>query len=73
MSEHYRIRVKGRLAARWAAAFDGFVLTHCADGTTVLDGVADQAALHGALRRIADLGLTLISVLPTTTSPEETP
>ena len=49
MNEHYRIRVKGHLAARWAAAFDGFVLTHAADGSTVLDGVVvDQA---GAARR----------------------
>ena len=74
MNEHYRIRVKGHLAARWAAAFDGFVLTHAADGSTVLDGlVVDQAALHGVLRRLADIGVPLISVLPCTTPLEETP
>ena len=69
---HYRIRVKGHLADRWAAAFDGFALTRSADGSTVLDGVVDQAALHGALRRLADLGVPLISVCATTTL-EETP
>ena len=64
MNEHYRIRVKGHLAARWAAAFDGFVLTHAADGSTVLDGVVvDQAALHGVLQRIRDLGVPLVSVI----------
>ena len=74
MNERYRIRVKGHLAARWAAAFDGFALTHAADGSTVLDGVVvDQAALHGVLRRLADIGVPLISVLSSTTPPEETP
>ena len=72
MNEHYRIRVKGHLADRWAAGFDRFALTRSADGSTVLDGVVDQAALHGALRRLADLGVPLISVC-TTTTPEESP
>ena len=73
MSEHYRIRVKGHLADRWAAGFDGFALTRSADGSTALDGVVDQAALHGALRRLAGLGVPLISVLCTTTPLEESP
>ena len=51
---------------------DGFALTRSADGSTVLDGVVDQAALHDALRRLADLGVPLISVCTTTTL-EETP
>ena len=59
----YEIRVKGRLDARWAAWFDGLTLTHGSDGTTIIHGpVADQAALHGLLQTIRDLGLPLISV-----------
>ena len=50
--------MKGHLADRWAAWFDGMTLTRQADGTTVLDGpVADQSALHGLLRKVSDLGL----------------
>ena len=59
----YEIRVKGHLDARWAAWFDGLTLTHGCDGTTIICGpVADQAALHGLLQRIRDLGLPLVSV-----------
>jgi hypothetical protein len=62
-SGRYEIRVKGRLDARWAAWFDGLTLTHASDGTTIIHGpVADQAALHGLLQKIRDLGLPLISV-----------
>ena len=64
-ADRYEIRVKGHLADRWAAWFDGMTLTRQADGTTVLDGpVADQSALHGLLRKISDLGLPLVSVTP---------
>jgi hypothetical protein len=60
----YEIRVKGHLDRRWAASFDGLALTHGADGTTVIRGqVADQAALHGLLHRMRDLGLPLVSVV----------
>ena len=59
----YEIRVKGRLGSRWAARFDGMTLTARADGTTLLEGtVVDQAALHGLLQRVRDLGLPLGSV-----------
>jgi hypothetical protein len=59
----YEIRLQGHLDARWAASFDGFALRNEPDGTTVLDGpVIDQAALHGALQQVRDLGLPLISV-----------
>ena len=59
----YEIRVEGHLDTRWAAWFDGLTLTHGGDGTTVIHGpVADQAALHGLLQKIRDLGLPLISV-----------
>src|SRR5687767_5896198 len=60
----YEIRLRGRLEARWAAWFDGLSLTHERDGTTVLRGpVADQAALHGLLQKVRDLGLPLIAVM----------
>ena len=59
----YEIRIKGRLDARWAARFDGLGLTHEDAGTTVIHGhVADQAALHGLLSKVRDLGLPLVSV-----------
>ena len=59
----YEIRLKGHLDARWAAWLDGLSLTHEPDGTTVMRGpVVDQAALHGLLNRIRDLGLPLIAV-----------
>jgi hypothetical protein len=59
----YEIRLKGHLEPRWAAWFDGLGLTHERDGTTVLRGpVVDQAALHGLLRKVRDLGLPLVSV-----------
>ena len=59
----YEIRVMGHLDTRWAAWFDGLAIAHGSDGTTIIDGpVADQAALHGLLQKIRDLGLPLISV-----------
>ena len=59
----YEIRLKGHLNARWADWFDGLSLTQESDGTTVLSGsVVDQAALHGLLGKVRDLGLPLIAV-----------
>ena len=59
----YEIRLRGHLDSRWAAWFDGLSLTNSSDGTTVIGGpVADQAALHGLLQKVRDLGLPLISV-----------
>ena len=61
-SGHYEIRVEGILDQRWTAWFEGLEVG-CDDGQTVISGrVADQAALHGVLNRICDLGLVLISV-----------
>ena len=61
--ERYEIRITGLLDARWAAMFDGLALSHEADGTTLLTGlVTDQAALHGLLQRVRDLGVPLVSV-----------
>jgi hypothetical protein len=60
----YEIRLKGHLDARWAAWFDGLSLTHHSDGITVIHGpVADQAALHGLLQKVRDIGLPLVSVI----------
>jgi len=60
----YEIRLKGHLEPRWADWFDGLTLTQESDGTTVLSGsVVDQAALHGLLGKVRDLGLPLIAVI----------
>jgi hypothetical protein len=62
-AHRYAIRIKGHLDTRWAAWFEGMSLTHAPDGTTTLDGVvADQAALHGLLQKLRDLGVPLISI-----------
>jgi hypothetical protein len=59
----YEIRLKGHLDGRWTAWFEGLSLTHASDGTTVIRGqVDDQAALHGLLGKVRDLGLPLIAV-----------
>jgi hypothetical protein len=59
----YEIRLKGHLDSRWAAWFDGLSLTNESDGTTTIRGpVADQAALHGLLQKVRDIGLPLVSV-----------
>jgi hypothetical protein len=60
---YYRIRVKGHLGPQWSEWFDWMTITLEADGTTTLSGpIADQAALHGLLVRVRDLGLELISI-----------
>ena len=59
----YEIRLQGHLHSRWAAWFDGLSLTNESDGTTIISGrVADQAALHGLLQKVRDIGVTLVSV-----------
>jgi len=59
----YRLRVDGHLDDHWSAWFGDLTLTHHSDGTTSLSGaVADQAALHGLLMKVRDLGVILISV-----------
>ena len=62
-SPRYEFRLNGRLGPRWAASFDGLSVRTEPDGITVLHGpVVDQAALHGVLQRVRDLGLPLLSV-----------
>ena len=59
----YEIRLKGHLDARWVKWFDGLTITLEEDGNTLLSGpVADQAALHGLLKKVRDVGLPLLSV-----------
>jgi len=61
--ELYEIRIKGHLDGRWANWFEGMTITLEEDGNTLLAGpVIDQAALHGLLRKVRDLGLPLLSV-----------
>jgi hypothetical protein len=66
----YEIRLAGHLDQRWSEWFDGLTLTHGSDGTTVLHGpVVDQAALHGLLQKVRDLGLPLVSVAQVSPEP----
>jgi hypothetical protein len=60
----YEIRIKGHLEQRWADWFEGLTITLEENGDTRLTGpVVDQAALHGLLRKVRDLGLPLVSVI----------
>jgi hypothetical protein len=62
----YEIRIQGRLDDRWSTWLDGLTLSQTDDGTTVLRGlVTDQAALHGLLHKLRDIGLPLVSVART--------
>lgn len=72
-AERYEIRLMGQLDAHWAAWFDGLAVSHEGDGTTLISGpIADQAALHGLLQRVRDLGLPLVSVTRDETDPAAT-
>ena len=60
----YQIRVQGHLGTQWTDWFGGLTVTLEDNGETLLTGpVADQAALHGLLRRVRDLGIPLVSVV----------
>jgi hypothetical protein len=70
----YEIRVQGHLEPRWAAWFDGMALSREGDGTTLIRGrVVDQAALHGLLQKVRDVGLPLVSVRNVTTDGSTAP
>lgn len=63
MTECYEIRVRGHLAGKLAERFDGLAVINLPNGEAVLSGpIADQAALHGVLIKIRNLGLPLLAV-----------
>ena len=69
----YEIRIKGHLDKRWAAWFEGLTITLEDNGDTLLTGpVIDQAALHGLLKKVRDLGMPLVSVSPLEHNPSTT-
>jgi hypothetical protein len=62
-SNVYQIRIKSALDSQWSDWFEGFSITLEEDGNTLLTGiVVDQAALHGLLKKIRDLGMILVSI-----------
>ena len=66
----YQIRLKGHLGSQWTDWFEGLTVTLEEDGTTLLTGpVIDQAALHGLLKKVRDLGMPLVSVSPVEPGP----
>ena len=69
----YQIRVKGHLGHEWTDWFEGLTITLEEDGDTLLTGpVIDQAALHGLLKKVRDLGMPLVSVSPLEHGPSTT-
>lgn len=68
----YRIRIKGHLGSEWTDWFEGLTITLEEDDTTLLSGpVIDQAALHGLLKKVRDLGMPLLSVCPLEPGPDD--
>ena len=69
----YQIRIKGHLGTQWTDWFEGLTITLEDNGDTLLTGpVVDQAALHGLLRRVRNLGMPLVSVSPLEPGPSTT-
>jgi hypothetical protein len=58
----YQIRIKGHLGRQWTDWFGGLTITLQNNGETLLTGLMDQAALHGLLKKVRDLGLPLLAV-----------
>ena len=70
----YQIRIKGHLGSQWIDWFEGLTITLEEDDDTLLTGpVVDQAALHGLLKKVRDLGLPLVSVRPVETGSADMP
>jgi len=71
-AQYYEIRLKGHLEARWVKWFNGLAIKLEDRGDTLLTGpVVDQAALHGLLKKVRDVGLPLLSVNPVEPDTEE--
>ena len=69
----YQIKIKGQLDSQWTDWFEGLTITLEEDGDTLLTGpVVDQAALHGLLKKVRDLGMPLVSVSPVEPGPSTT-
>ena len=69
----YQIRLKGHLGSQWTDWFEGLTITLEDNGDTLLTGpVVDQAALHGLLKKVRDLGMPLVSVSPVEPGPPTT-
>jgi len=58
----YKIRIRGHLDSRWSDWFDGFKIMICDEDTILTGSVPDQAALHGVLAKIIELGLTILQI-----------
>ena len=70
----YQIRLKGHLGSQWTDWFEGLTITLEDSGDTLLAGpVVDQAALHGLLKKVRDLGMPLVSVCPRKPGPRQNP
>jgi hypothetical protein len=70
---NYKIRINGHLDPEWSDWFEGLTVTLEEDGTTLLTGmVIDQAALHGLLKKVRDLGMPLVSVCSLEPGPSTT-
>jgi hypothetical protein len=68
----YQIKIKGHLGRHWVDRFDGLTITLEEDGNTLLTGpVIDQAALHGILRTVRDIGMSLLSVNSIESGPQD--
>jgi hypothetical protein len=73
MDTYYHIRVKGHLGSHWSAWFDNLTISNEANGEAILRGpLPDQAALHGALIKIRDLGLPLLAITTVAAGDETT-
>ena len=68
----YQIRITGQLGSRWADWFEGLTITLDGGDTLITGPVVDQAALHGLLKRVRDLGMPLVSVSPVEPGPPTT-
>jgi hypothetical protein len=69
----YQIRIKGHLSHEWTDWFEGMTITREEDGDTLLTGsLVDQSSLHGLLKKVRDLGMPLISVIPVAPGPTTT-